>query len=67
MRPASEAFISKFELLATARLLSPRGIGWADVARRLGLFGELIIGIIVDTVVLALAIFLIVAAWVGFI
>jgi hypothetical protein len=65
VRPVSEAFISKFELLAMARPLLPRGIGWVDVAHRLELFGELIIGIIVDTAVLVLGIFLVVTTCVG--
>jgi hypothetical protein len=47
-------------MFATVRLSFPWGIGSADVARRLELFGELVIGVIVDTMVLALGIFMVV-------
>jgi len=46
-----------------ARLLFPWGIG--SVPRRHGRFGELIIGVIVDTTVLTLGIFIIVTACIG--
>jgi hypothetical protein len=65
MHPVSEAFISTVALLAMARLLFPWGIRSAEVPRRRGLFGELIIGVIVDITVLALGIFTIVTACVG--
>jgi len=40
----------------------PWGIGSADVSRRLERFGELIIGVIVETMVLALGVFMVVTA-----
>jgi hypothetical protein len=60
MRKVVYASISVLTLLATARLSFPWHIGSADVPRRLELFGELIIGVIVDTMVLALGIFMVV-------
>jgi hypothetical protein len=60
MRPVSEALISMRALPAVARLTFPLNIGSADVPRRLELFGELIIGVIVETTVLALGIFMVV-------
>jgi hypothetical protein len=52
-----------FAFVAMAWLLFPWGIG--SVPRRHGLFGELIIGVIVDTTVLTLGIFIIVTACIG--
>jgi hypothetical protein len=52
-----------FAFAAMAWLLFPLGIG--SVPRRHGLFGELIIGVIVDTTVLTLGIFIIVTACIG--
>ena len=63
MRPVSEALISMRALHAVARLMFPWGIGSADVP--LERFGELIIGVIVDTTVLTLGIFIIVTACIG--
>jgi hypothetical protein len=60
MRPVSEALISVRALPAVARLMFPWGIGSADVP--LERFGELIIGVIVETMVLALGIFMVVTA-----
>jgi hypothetical protein len=57
MRKIAEASIPMRAMLATVRFSFPWGIGSADVPRRLELFGELIIGVIVDTMVLALGIF----------
>jgi len=62
MRPDSEALISVRASLAVARLIIPWGIGSADVPRRLERFGDLIIGVIVETMVLALGIFMVVTA-----
>ena len=53
MRPVSEALISMRALPAVARLMFPR---------RLERFGDLIIGVIVETMVLALGIFMVVTA-----
>ena len=64
MRPFSEALVPMLAFVAMAWLLFPWGIG--SVARRHGLFGELIIGVIVDTTtVLTLGIFIIVTACIG--
>ncbi len=63
MRPFSEALVPMFAFVAMAWLLFPWGIG--SVPRRHGLFGELIIGVIVDTTVLTLGIFMIVTACIG--
>ncbi len=64
MRPFSEALVPMFAFVAImARLLVPWGIG--SVPRRHGRFGELIIGVIVDTTVLTLGIFIIVTACIG--
>jgi hypothetical protein len=63
MRPFSEALVPMFAFVAMAWLLVPWGIG--SVPRRHGLFGELIIGVIVDTAVLTLSIFIIVTACIG--
>jgi hypothetical protein len=52
-----------FAFVAMAWLLFPWGIG--SVPRRHGLFGELIIGVIVDTTVLTLGFFIIVTACIG--
>ena len=60
MRPVGEALISVRALLAVAQLMFPWGIG--DVPRRLERFGDLIIGVIVETMVLALGIFMVVTA-----
>jgi hypothetical protein len=60
MRKVVDASISMRALLATTRLWFPRDIGFADVPRRLELFGELIIAVIVETTVLALVIFMVV-------
>ncbi len=60
MGPVSEALISMRALPAVARLMFLWDIGSADVPRRLELFGELIIGVIVETTLLALGIFMIV-------
>jgi len=65
MRPFSEALISVRALLAVARLMFPWSVGPADVPRRLERFGDLIIGVIVETMVLALGIFIIVTACIG--
>jgi hypothetical protein len=53
MRPVSEALISMRALPAVARLMFPRRLEW---------FGELIVGVIVETMVLALGIFMVVTA-----
>jgi hypothetical protein len=53
MRPVSEALISMRALAAVARLMFPR---------RLERFGELIVAVIVETMVLALGIFMVVTA-----
>ena len=63
MRSFSEALVPMFVFVAMAWLLFPWGIG--SVSRRHGLFGELIIGVIVDTTVLTLGIFIIVTACIG--
>jgi|GEM_PF-4792117 hypothetical protein len=63
MRPFSEALVPIFAFAAMAWLLFPLDIG--SVPRRHGLFGELIIGVIVDTTVLTLGIFIIVTACIG--
>jgi hypothetical protein len=63
MRSFSEALVPMFAFVAMAWLLVPWGMG--SVPRRLGLFGELIIGVIVDTAVLTLSIFIIVTACIG--
>jgi hypothetical protein len=60
MRVVNEAFISMRALPAMARLMFSWDSGSADVPRRLQLFGELIIGVIVETTVLALGIFMVV-------
>jgi hypothetical protein len=60
MGPVSEALISTRALPAVARLMFPWHIGLADVLRRLELVGELIIGVVVETTVLALGIFMVV-------
>ena len=65
MRPVSEALISMRALQAVARLMFPWGIDSTDVPRRLERFGDLIIGVIVETMVLALGIFIIVTACIG--
>ncbi len=65
MRPVSEALVSMRALQAVARLMFPWGIGLADVPRRLERFGDLIIGVIVETMVLALGIFMVVTAACG--
>ena len=62
MRPVSEALVSMRALQAVARLMFPWGIGLADVPRRLERFGELIVAVIVETMVLALGIFMVVTA-----
>ncbi len=62
MRPDSEALISVRASLAVARLIIPWGIGSADAPRRLERCGDLIIGVIVETMVLALGIFMVVTA-----
>ncbi len=62
MRPVSEALISMRASQAVARLMFPWGIGLADVPRRLERFGDLIIGVVVETMVLALGIFMVVTA-----
>ncbi len=62
MRPVSEALVSMRALQAVARLMFPWGIALADVPRRLEWFGELIVGVIVETMVLALGIFMVVTA-----
>lgn len=56
----TEASISLRGLLAIARLLIPWEIGSANVLRRLELFGELIIAVILETMVLALGIFILI-------
>jgi hypothetical protein len=53
----TEASIPLRGLLAIARLLVPWVIGSTNVPRLLEVFRELIIGVIVDTMVLALGIF----------
>jgi len=53
MRPVSEALISMRALPAVARLIFPR---------RLERFSELIVAVIVETMVLALGIFMVVTA-----
>jgi hypothetical protein len=63
MRPFSEALVPMFAFVAMAWLLFPWSIGSAP--RRHRLFGELIIGVIVDTTVLTLGIFIIVTACIG--
>jgi hypothetical protein len=63
MRSFSEALVPMFAFVAMARLLFPRGIG--SVPRQLGLFGQLIVGVIVDTTVLTVGIFIIVTACLG--
>jgi hypothetical protein len=63
MRPFSEALVPMFAFVAMAWLLFPWRIG--SVPRRHGLFGELVIGVIVDTTVLTLSIFIIVTACIG--
>jgi hypothetical protein len=62
MRPVSEALISMRALLPVGRLMFPWGIGSTDVPRRLERFGDLIIGVIMETMVLALGIFMVVTA-----
>jgi hypothetical protein len=47
MRKVADASISMLTLLATARFSFPWHIVPADIPRRLELFGELIIGVIV--------------------
>jgi hypothetical protein len=63
MRPFSEALVPMFAFVAMVWLLFPWGIG--PVPRRHGLFGELIVGVIVDTTLLTLGIFTIVTACIG--
>jgi hypothetical protein len=63
MRSFSEALFPMFAIVAMAWLLFPWGIG--SIPRWHGLFGELIIGVIVDTTVLTLGIFIIVTACIG--
>jgi hypothetical protein len=58
MRKVADASIPMRAMLATVRLSFPWGIGSAGVPRRLELLSELIIGVIVDTMVLALGIFM---------
>jgi len=53
----TEASIPLRSLLAIARLLVPWVVGSTNVPRLLEVFRELIIGVIVDTMVLALGIF----------
>jgi hypothetical protein len=60
MRPVSEGLISVRALRALTRPMFFWDIGSTNVPRRLELFGELIIGVIVETTVLALGIFMIV-------
>ncbi len=57
MRPVSEPLVSMRALPALAHLMVFWDIGSAHVPRWLELFGELVIGIIVETTVLALGIF----------
>jgi hypothetical protein len=56
----TEASISLRALLAIARLLVPWAVGSTNVSRLLRVFCELIIGMIVDALVLALGIFILV-------
>jgi hypothetical protein len=56
----TEASISLRGLLAIARLLVPWAVGSTNVSRLLRVFCELIIGMIVDALVLALGIFILV-------
>jgi hypothetical protein len=58
MRKVAEMSISLRGLAAIARLLVPWAIGLTNVSRRLEVVRELIVGVIVDTVVLALGIFI---------
>jgi hypothetical protein len=60
MRPVGEPLVSMRALPALAQLMVLWDIGSAHVPRRLELFGELVIGIIVETAVLALGIFMLV-------
>jgi hypothetical protein len=56
----TEASVSPRGLLAIARLLAPWAVGSTNVLRLLKVFCELIIGMIVDALVLALGIFILV-------